>query len=94
LSGELENSEGVRLEEVSDENNVVHERKVNKHETKALGGECSTVVHNKLPTKFKDPDSFSIPCLIGNIIITRALCNLGSSACMMPYSIFKRLDLG
>jgi len=33
-------------------------RKIDEHETVALGEACSTVVLNELPIKLKDPDSF------------------------------------
>ena len=69
-------------------------RKINEHETVALGEECSAVVLNQLPNKLKDPGSFSIPCTIGNVSIDRTLCDLGSSVSLMPYTIFKRLGLG
>ena len=53
------------------------------------------MILNKLSTKFKDPGGFSIPCLIGNASVDRALYDLGSSVNLMPqYYIFKRLDLG
>jgi len=65
-----------------------------EHEIIALGEECSAVVQNKLPAKFKDPGSFFISCLIGNVSIDRALCDLDSSVSLMPYSTFKKLDLG
>jgi len=51
------------------------------------------MVINKLPTKFKDSSSFSIPYLLGCISINRALGDLSLSVSLMPYSIFKRLDL-
>jgi len=69
-------------------------RKIDENKTVALGEECSAVVLNQLPTKLKDPGSFSIPCTIGNVTIDRALCALGSSVSLMSYSIFKRLGLG
>jgi len=69
-------------------------RKIDEHETMSLGEECSVVVLNQLPTKLKDPGSFSIPCIIGNVSIDRVLCDLGSSVSLMPYSMFKRLGLG
>jgi len=69
-------------------------RKIDVHETVALGEECSAVVLNQPSSKLKDPGSFSIPCMIGSVSIDRALCNLGSSVSLMPYSIFKRLGLG
>jgi len=69
-------------------------RKIDEHERVALGEECSAVVLNQLLAKLKDPGSFSITCMIGNVSIDRALCDLGSNVSLMPYSIFKRLGLG
>ena len=69
-------------------------RKIDEHEIVALGEECSVVVLNQLPTKLKDPSSFSIPCTIGTVSIDRALCDLGSSVSVIPYTMFKRLRLG
>jgi len=68
--------------------------KIDKHETIALDEECNAIVLNKLHVKLKDPSCFSIPCLIGNVKINRAFCNLCSSVSFMPYSIFKRFGLG
>jgi len=68
-------------------------RKIYEHETITFDEECSTVVLNKLPTKLEEPDSFSISCLIGNVSIDRAFSDLGSDVSLMPYLIFKRLDL-
>jgi len=69
-------------------------RKIDEHETVALREECSVVVLIQLPVKLKDPGNFYIPCMIGNVSIDRALCDLGSSVSLMPYSIYKRLGLG
>ena len=66
-------------------------RKIDEHETVALREECSAVVLNQLLAKLKDPSSFSIPCIIGNVSIDRALCDLSSSVSLMSYSIFKKL---
>ena len=52
------------------------------------------MVRNMLFAKLKNPNSFSSPCLIGNVSVDRALCDLGSSVIVMPYSIFKKLILG
>ena len=69
-------------------------RKMDECKTMALGEEYNAMVLNKFPTKLKDPGSFSIRCLIRNVRIDRSLCDLISSVRLMPYSIFKRLDLG
>ena len=54
----------------------------------------SAVTQNKLPAKLKDPSSFSIPCLLGNVSIERALCDLESSVSLMRLSLCEKLDLG
>ena len=60
------------------ERNPLQKEKINEHETYALGDECSVVGLDKLPAKLQHPSSFSIPCLIENASIHRALCDLGS----------------
>ena len=65
-------------------------RKSDEHETLALGDDCSVMV----PTKRKDPNSFSIAYLINNVSIDRALWNLGSSVSLMPDLIFKKHGIG
>jgi len=71
-----------------------NKRKLEEHETVALSEECSAAIQNKLPAKLKDPGSFSIPCLIGNVSINRALSDLGSSVSLMPLSLCEKLELG
>ena len=65
-------------------------RKIDEYEIATLGEECSVMALNKLP-KLKDPSSFSILRLIGNISINRALCDLDSNVSLVPYSNFKNL---
>ncbi|XP_074298320.1 uncharacterized protein LOC141629175 [Silene latifolia] len=61
-----------------------------------LSKECSAILThtNKLPNKLEDPGSFSISCSIQGVAIKRALCDLGASVSLVPFSIFKKLDLG
>ncbi|XP_058002293.1 uncharacterized protein LOC131179460 [Hevea brasiliensis] len=56
-----------------------NKRRLEDYETVALTEECSAILQNKLPPKLKDPGSFSIPYLIGNMNIDKALCDLGPS---------------
>ncbi|XP_017250617.2 uncharacterized protein LOC108221232 [Daucus carota subsp. sativus] len=63
-------------------------------ETISLNEECSAVIQREIPPKLKDPGSFSLPCTIGKVGVKRALCDLGASVSLMPYSIYKRLGLG
>ena len=51
-------------------------------------------MHEKLAQKLKDPRSFTIPCIIGNLSIDQALADAGESVNVMPYKLFQRLDLG
>ncbi|GKB13813.1 reverse transcriptase domain-containing protein [Tanacetum coccineum] len=55
---------------------------------------CSAVLLNKLPSKEKDPRSFTIPCDIGQLHINNALADLGASISFMPYMMYEKLGLG
>ena len=68
--------------------------KLGYYETVVPSEECSSILQKKLPLELKDLSSFTIPCAIGNAIFERALCDLGTSINLMPWSIFKKLKLG
>ncbi len=68
-------------------------RKLEDYETIALTDECSAILQNKLPPKLKALGSFSIPCLIGDKKIDKALCDLGASVSLMPLSICQKLEV-
>ena len=59
-----------------------------------LSEDCSIILHNKHPKKLKDPRSFTLPCLIGNLLVEKTLMDLGASINLMPYKLFKKLGLG
>ncbi|XP_070042994.1 uncharacterized protein [Nicotiana tomentosiformis] len=44
--------------------------------------------------KLEDPDALTIPCTIGSAEFAKALCDLGTSINLMPYSVFKTLEIG
>ncbi|XP_024027706.1 uncharacterized protein LOC112093458 [Morus notabilis] len=69
-------------------------RKLEDYETVKLTEECSAIIKRQLPDKLKDPGSFTIPCIIGELHIEKALCDLGASINLMPLSIFRKLELG
>ena len=71
-----------------------NKKKLEKVSTASIGVGCSAILLNKLPKKLKDPGSFTIPCFIGELPVERALANLGASINLMPYALFKRLELG
>ncbi|XP_056695142.1 uncharacterized protein [Spinacia oleracea] len=73
---------------------LTKKRVVDVVETISLPEICSAINQNKLPTKLKDPGSFSIPCAIGELVIDKALCDLGASVSVMPFSIFQRFNVG
>ncbi|GJR01952.1 reverse transcriptase domain-containing protein [Tanacetum coccineum] len=57
-----------------------------------LNERCSIVVLNKIPLKEKDPGSFTIPCVIGQSGINKALADLGASISLMTYLRFPPSD--
>jgi len=71
-----------------------NKRKLEEFETVALTEECSAILQNKLPPKLKDPGKFTIPCTIGTSEFSKALIDSGASINLMPYSVFKKLNVG
>ena len=69
-------------------------RKIAKEGIVNLTATCSVVIQQKLPTKMKDPGSFTIPCSIGKYEFKKALCDSGASINLMPLSVVQRLSLG
>ncbi|XP_073036979.1 uncharacterized protein [Primulina eburnea] len=69
-------------------------RKLQEFETVKLTEECSAILQKKLPQKLKDPGSFTILCIIGSTHVNKALCDLGASINLMPFSIYRDLELG
>ncbi|RYR29952.1 hypothetical protein Ahy_B01g054647 [Arachis hypogaea] len=62
-------------------------------QTIVMNKECSALIQPQLPTKRKDPGSFHVPCAIGETMFDRALCDLGASIHLMPFSLVKRLKI-
>ncbi|XP_062080961.1 uncharacterized protein LOC133785761 [Humulus lupulus] len=73
---------------------LTRKRRLGEFEIVALTKECSSFMQDKLPSKLKDPGSFTIPCTIGDTYCRMALCDLGASINLMPMSIFKQLGIG
>ncbi|XP_070048520.1 uncharacterized protein [Nicotiana tomentosiformis] len=46
---------------------------------------------NSMAPKFENPGAFTIPCIIGSAEFGKALCDLGESTNLMPYSVFMTL---
>ncbi|XP_074299517.1 uncharacterized protein LOC141630635 [Silene latifolia] len=73
---------------------ITRKREFGETATVAFMEGSSSLISGKSPPKLKDLGSFSISCVIGDMVINRALCDLGASISVMPYSIFSKLKLG
>ncbi|XP_070017918.1 uncharacterized protein [Nicotiana sylvestris] len=62
-------------------------------ETIKMTHQVSTIVHSMDP-KLEDPGAFTISCTIESAEFAKALCDLGESINLMPYSLFKTLGIG
>ncbi|XP_073138513.1 uncharacterized protein [Henckelia pumila] len=71
-----------------------NKRRLRGDEKVSVGENVSAVIKNSLPNKCKDPVMFTMPCVIGNLKIERAMLDLGESINVMPYSIYCALNLG
>ncbi|GKE93577.1 reverse transcriptase domain-containing protein, partial [Tanacetum coccineum] len=58
-----------------------------------LNEHCSAVILNKLPEKLGDPGRFLIPCKFPGMDECLALADLGMSINLMPFSVWKKLNL-
>jgi len=70
---------------------ISHKWGIQAHAMVSLKEEWSVILQHKLPSKLEDLGSFSIPCGVGDVSISRALCHLGASVSLMPYSICEQL---
>ncbi|XP_075110335.1 uncharacterized protein LOC142181280 [Nicotiana tabacum] len=62
-------------------------------ETIKMTHQVSAIVHS-MALKLEDLGAFTIPCTIGSADFAKALCDLGASINLMPYSVFKTLGIG
>ena len=69
-------------------------RRMSNKEVVKVSENVSAVLQRKLPTKCKDPGSFTIPCIIGTTRFEHAMLDLGASINVMPYSIYASMNLG
>ena len=67
-------------------NRYIHSDKI------VVEGNCSVVVIQRiLPPKHKDPGVVTIPCSIGEVVVGKALLDLGASINLMSLSMCRRL---
>ncbi|GJT12548.1 hypothetical protein Tco_0859590 [Tanacetum coccineum] len=55
---------------------------------------CSALLQNQLPLKENDLGIFILPCSIRRLDFNNTLAYLGASISIMPFSMFKRLEIG
>ncbi|XP_015960434.2 uncharacterized protein LOC107484347 [Arachis duranensis] len=60
---------------------------------KALEQMPLALIQKGLPPKLEDPGSFLLPCTIGKLTITKAMCDLGASINLIPSSLVKKLHI-
>ena len=59
-----------------------------------LTEQVSAIIECKTPVKYKDPGCPTISVNIGGTCVEKALLDLGASVNLLPYSMYKQLDLG
>jgi len=70
---------------------LTKKRKIPDQETIKLEAGCSAIIQKSLPQKSRDPGSFTLPVTIGNLIVGRALLDLGASINLIPLSMLKKI---
>ncbi|XP_052734107.1 uncharacterized protein LOC128196655 [Vigna angularis] len=70
---------------------LTKKRKYIEKETIEVQGNYSAIIQ-RLPPKFINPGSFTIPCTIGELEVRRALIDLGGSINLISLSMFKRIE--
>ncbi|XP_057734326.1 uncharacterized protein LOC130949692 [Arachis stenosperma] len=72
---------------------MTKKRSWKNNETVILTEECSAIIQHKLPQKMKDPGSFQIPCIIGEITVEKALCDLRASINLMSVAMMRKIKI-
>jgi hypothetical protein len=75
-------------------NLITVKRKTNIPKKVCLSKQVSSILHCKLPVKYKDPGCPTIFCTIGVSCIKKALLDLRASVNLLPYSVYLQLGLG
>ncbi|XP_070004575.1 uncharacterized protein [Nicotiana sylvestris] len=71
---------------------LVTKKRLMNCETIKMTHQVSIIVHSMAP-KLEDPGAFTIPCTIGSADFSKALCDVGASINLIPYSVFKTLGI-
>ncbi|XP_070667518.1 uncharacterized protein [Malus domestica] len=68
--------------------------RIREKQVEHVNENISAMLQRKLPPKCKDPDSFTIPCVIGNTRFEHVMLDLGASINVMLYSVYASMNLG
>ncbi|XP_056688094.1 uncharacterized protein [Spinacia oleracea] len=93
IRGVLDKHIGRYSETLKKKEILANDRKYENSENVAINEQCSTLMHENLPPKLKDSGTFTIPCMINETYFDRALCDLGASVNLIPYSLYEKLGL-
>ncbi|XP_070004920.1 uncharacterized protein [Nicotiana sylvestris] len=72
---------------------LVPKKRLMNFETIKVTDQVSVILHS-MAHKLEDLGAFTIPCTIGSAEFAKALCDLGESTNLIPYSSFKILGIG
>ena len=64
-----------------------NKRKLPKTGVESLRGDCSVILECTVPKKEADPGSFTIQVKFGEVLVNKALADLGASVSIMPLSL-------
>ncbi|XP_022856798.1 uncharacterized protein LOC111377885 [Olea europaea var. sylvestris] len=73
---------------------LTKKRNLPEHETITLSEECSAIIQHRIPPKLKDPESFTLPCSIGNLNDINYLVDSGASISSISLPLCRKLGLG
>ncbi|XP_021755319.1 uncharacterized protein LOC110720585 [Chenopodium quinoa] len=73
---------------------IKRKHKLGGKEKVKVSAHVSAVFQKKLPEKCSDPGMFTVPVTIGDTTFHRPMLDLGASINVIPYSLFKSLELG
>ncbi|XP_047256106.1 uncharacterized protein LOC124888857 [Capsicum annuum] len=73
--------------------NLMSKNNLFKGDTMEVTHGCSAIMVSKVAENQEDPRAFTIPCITGTHEFAKSLCDLGASINLMPFVIYKNLEL-
>ncbi|CAM8890380.1 unnamed protein product [Rhodiola kirilowii] len=72
----------------------INRRRSTRYDQELVSRNVSVVIQRKVPPKYGDPGTYTIPCTIGNIRIENCMLDLAASINVLPFSIYSCLRIG